>query len=78
MTMRRACAGCHIPLDGRGAVTDMSQASHGLCAACASAVRLEFRGKPKCNLLGPWGECNLSASHAGPCRRLTDQWRDRQ
>ncbi len=32
--MRRACCVCHIPLDGRGAITTPSLVSHGLCDSC--------------------------------------------
>ena len=31
--MRRACAGCHVPIDGLGAIPTM-QVSHGSCDTC--------------------------------------------
>jgi hypothetical protein len=68
--MRRACAGCHIPLDDLGAITDPADVSHGFCSACAAAAHVEISEIPACGTVGRWGECNLFADHSGPCQRL--------
>jgi hypothetical protein len=35
--MRRACCACHVPLDGKGAITT-AEVSHGFCSTCGSEL----------------------------------------
>jgi hypothetical protein len=70
--VRRACCACHVPLDGKGAITEPSRVSHSYCTTCATNEHVKIHEVPQCGLEGPWGVCNLFHDHAGGCRRLED------